>query len=70
LKFLTNKLGPIVKDNSGWLGVPAQPIAIEQKGDMVAGFVAYRNEFWPPSGFINVGEGMDLLNGAFPWDVL
>jgi hypothetical protein len=67
---LTYKLGPIIKYNFGWSGVPAQPIAIEQKGDMVARFVAYCNEFPPPSGFIYDGEGMDLFNGVFSWDIL
>jgi hypothetical protein len=39
LNFLTREFGSVVKDNSGWPRVAAEPFAVKKDGNVIASFV-------------------------------
>ncbi len=57
---MSNKFISVVIDDSGWPWVAAQPLAVEEYSDAVAGLVSDGNKFGPAGGFIDDCQGLGM----------
>ena len=65
---MTHEFGSVVKDNSGWPRVVAEPFAVKEDGNVVASFVLSCDEFWPSGGFVDYGKCLYFLDRSFSWN--